>query len=208
MAPPDPLARLIAGLSKLPGVGRRSAERMAMKLARDHGPLKRELVAALEDVESSVCECRLCGNLTLIAEDPCGLCTDPRRATGQLCVVQEPGDIAPIERAGAFRGRYHALMGKLSPMQEQGPAQLRLRSLLERIDAEGIREVILALNSDVEGDATARFLLEVLARKQVKLSRIAFGIPAGSGIGYSDPVTLARAMEGRQACGSAPTGPG
>jgi recombination protein RecR len=200
MATPDPLARLIACLGKLPGVGRRSAERMAIRLARDRATLKRDLVAALEDVEASVCECRLCGSLTLRTEDPCGICCDPGRANGQLCVVQDPGDITNLERAGAFRGRYHALMGKLSPMQEQGPAQLRLQRLLERIGSEEIREVILALNSDVEGDATARFLLETLAQKQVKVTRIAFGIPAGSGIGFSDPVTLARAMEGRQDC--------
>lgn len=201
MGPPlEPLARLVACLGKLPGVGRRSADRMALKLARDRGTLKHDLVAALEEVEASVCECGLCGNLTLTAEDPCRICTDPRRATGQLCVVQEPGDIASLERAGAYGGRYHALMGKLSPMQEQGPDHLRVRSLLERIGSEGVREIILALNSDVEGDATARFLLEVLQSKEVKVSRIAFGIPAGSGIGYSDAVTLARAMEGRLDC--------
>lgn len=200
MASLDPLSPLVACLSKLPGVGRRSAERMAVRIARDRGTLKRDLVAALEEVESTVCECRLCGNLTLRTEDPCRICSDPGRANGQLCVVQDPGDITNLERAGGFKGRYHALMGKLSPMQEQGPAQLRLRSLVERIGSEQIQEVILALNSDVEGDATARFLLETLEHRQVKVTRIAFGIPAGSGIGYSDPVTLARAMEGRRDC--------
>jgi recombination protein RecR len=200
MAPTEPLARLAACLGKLPGVGRRSAERMAQCLARDRASLKRDLAAALEEVERTVCECRLCGHLTLRADDPCRICTDPRRANGQICVVQEPGDIVSLERAGTYRGRYHALMGKLSPMQEQGPAHLRLRTLFERLASEDVGEVILALNSDVEGDATARFLLDVLESKAVKVSRIAFGIPAGSGIGYSDPVTLARALEGRQDC--------
>ena len=200
MSPHEPLSRLIACLGKLPGVGRRSAERMAVKLARDRGTLKRDLVAAIQEVEASVGECRTCGNLTLTAENPCRLCTDPRRATGQLCVVQDPGDIVSLERAGAFQGRYPALMGKISPMQEQGPAHLRVRSLLDRVGSEAVREVILALNSDTEGDATARFLLEALQGKKVNVTRIALGIPAGSGIGYSDPVTLARAMEGRRNC--------
>lgn len=193
----DPLAKLAQLLAKLPGVGRRSAERMALKLARDQGTLVRDLVAALGDVEANLKACSRCGSITRRDEDPCPLCTDPRRDDTLLCVVEDPSDIVLIERAGGFRGRYHSLMGKLSPMKGEGVEDLRIEALIKRIDEKGVKEVILALGSDVESDATVSFLRQVLASKKVVISRLAFGIPAGSEIAYSDPVTLARALEGR-----------
>lgn len=194
----EPIDKLVSILGRLPGVGRRSAERMAMKLARDPGGLVNDLLAALQDVSARVRTCSWCGSLTLAAEDPCVLCKDPRRDARVICVVEDPGDILLIERSGEFKGRYHALMGKLSPMQGEGPQNLRLDALLKRIDKDGIGEVILALNSDVESDATAAFLRHALSSRKVRVSRLAFGMPAGSEIAYSDPVTLARAIEGRR----------
>ncbi len=199
MNPLEPVDRLAKLLGRLPGVGRRTAEKMALKLCRDTGGLVRDLLAALQDVQASVGTCSLCGNVTLRAEDPCALCKDPRRDGRVMCVVEDPGDILLIERAGEYRGRYHALMGRLSPMKGEGIQDLRVDALLQRIDREGIEEVILALGSDVESDATAAFLRHALGSRKLRISRLAFGIPAGSEIAYSDPLTLSRAIKGRQA---------
>ena len=198
MPPLEPFTQLVKVLSRLPGVGRRSAERIAMELARNRETLAHELKQAIARVEDEVCICDSCGNLTQNDRNPCTLCTDPSRDASVLCVVEDPGDIRLIEGTGAFKGRYHALMGKLSPMQGKGVPQLRLDGLQQRIERDGVREVILAMNSDVESDATASFLHDLLAGREVRLSRLALGLPAGSGIAYSDPVTLGRAIEGRQ----------
>lgn len=197
MAEGEPLGELIRLLSRLPGVGRRSAERMAVRLARDSGTLKQDLVHALERVAAEVVVCSRCGNLTDRASDPCGLCTDAKRDHRILCVVEDPGDIARIEQAGGYRGLYHALMGKLSPMHGAGISHLRVQALEGRIREEGIHEVVLALNADVESEATASFLQEVLATHPVRLSRLGLGLPAGSGVAFADPITIARAMEAR-----------
>jgi len=196
---PEPLDRLIQLLGRLPGVGRRSAERMAWALARDAGGLARELSAVLSDTAQRITTCSRCGNLTARTEDPCRLCTDPRRDNHVVCVVEDPGDLVWIERSGAFRGRYHALMGRLSPMRGEGVAQTRMDALLARLKPEGIREVILALNTDTESEATARFLHEALTAQGVTVTRLARGLPTGSGVGYADGATLARALENRQA---------
>jgi recombination protein RecR len=198
MPSPDPLAALIKVLARLPGVGRRSAERMAIRLARDSATFKQDLVAALRAVEEQVTGCSACGNLTLKSENPCLLCTDPRRDRSVVCVVEDPGDIALIEKAGSYRGLYHAMLGKLSPMRGEGVPSLRLQSLLKRIDQEGVKEIILALNADVESDATASYLHEVLGSREVAVSRLALGLPAGGGVSYADPLTLSRAIQGRQ----------
>jgi len=195
----EPVQKLASVLSKLPGVGRRSAERMALKLARDQGTLIPDLIAALQEVDEKICTCSLCGNLTQKTKNPCSLCTDPRRDESVLCVVEEPGDIMLIERSGEYRGRYHALMGRISPMRGEGVDDLRVESLIKRVKKEGFKEVILALNSDVESDATVSYIQDVLASTKAKVTRLAFGIPAGSEIAYSDPVTLSRAIKGRQA---------
>ena len=194
----EPLDKLTSLLGRLPGVGRRSAERMALKLARDSRGLVRDLIGALQDVDTKVCTCSLCGGITLKEEDPCSLCRDPKRDSHVICVVEDPGDILLMERTAGFRGRYHALMGKISPMKGEGLQDLRVESLLKRIDREGVEEVILALNSDVESDATSAFLQHALSTRKVKVSRLAFGIPAGSAIAYSDSVTLSRALQNRQ----------
>ena len=194
-----PLTRLIALLARLPGVGRRSAERMAVKLARDEGTLIRDLIQALSEVDKNIKVCSRCGSMTLKSEDPCALCTDPRRDDRLLCVVEDPADIALLEKSGEFHGRYHALMGKISPMKGEGVRELRVESLLKRVEHDSVREIILALNSDVESDATAMFIRHALSGKPVTVTRLAFGIPAGSEIAYSDAVTLSRALKGRQA---------
>tara|TARA_B100000809_G_scaffold144641_1_gene142226 strand:- start:1365 stop:1967 length:603 start_codon:yes stop_codon:yes gene_type:complete len=198
MSTDEPLARLTASLSRLPGIGRKSAERMAVQIARDTDGLLMEIAHALKDVHENVRCCGQCGNITTTESDPCRLCVDPSRDDALLCVVEEPADIVAIERSGGYRGRYHALMGKLSPIRGQGPDELTIGKLLERVASAGVTEIVLALSTDVEGDATASYLAEHLDAKGVRVSRLAFGLPAGSGIGYSDAVTLARAMNGRQ----------
>jgi len=196
----EPFERLMEALRRLPGVGRRSAERMAMRLVRDRRVALRELLAALRDVEKTVRCCSVCGSITTAEKDPCRLCMDTGRDDSILCVVEDSSDIALVERSGGFRGRYHALMGKISPMQEEGLGDLRLRALLKRVENGGFDEIVLALSTDVEGDATASFIKEMLKRKagSIKISRLAFGLPAGSAVMYSDPVTLSRAIKGRQ----------
>ena len=193
-----PLDNLVAALSRLPGIGRRTAERMAMALVQDGRGLMRILANALLETDEGITCCERCGSVTLSGINPCDLCIKPRRDAHILCVVESPGDIMKIEQSGGFQGRYHALMGKLSPMHGTGAADLRVDKLLHRIANEGIEEVLIALGTDVESDATASYLKEVLAPRDVKVSRIAFGLPAGSAIEYSDAATLARAISGRQ----------
>lgn len=194
------LDRLIACLSKLPGIGRRSAERIALKLVIQRDGLLRELIAALQEAGDRLGACSECGAITPAAENPCSLCKDTARDGSILCVVEDPVDLLLIEAAGAFRGRYHVLMGKISPMQGEGITNLRLETLRRRIETEKIQEVILALNSDVESEATASFLHDQLAAHNVRITRPAMGLPVGSGIAYTDTVTLARAMKHRQQC--------
>lgn len=169
-----------------------------MKLVRHPDTLLRDLIGALEDARRTVRSCSRCGSITSVAEDPCRFCVAPGRDGAMLCVVEEPSDIVAIEASGAFHGRYHALMGRISPMKGAGPDDVRIKALLDRVRNEGIREVILALSTDVEGDSTASFITHLLRGQNVKVSRLAFGLPAGSGVMYSDPVTLAKALNGRQ----------
>jgi recombination protein RecR len=192
----DSLDKLSACLARLPGIGRRSAERMALKLVRDPA-LVRDLAAALDTASKTLICCSRCGSVTAATDDPCRLCTSPSRDSALLCVVEDAMDIELIEKSGSFRGRYHALGGRLSPSKGMGPDDLRVKALLNRVDQERFTEIILALSTDVEGDSTASFVAEMLKDRKVKISRLAFGLPAGSGIGYSDPVTLARAFKGR-----------
>ena len=189
--------RLAEALGRLPALGRRSAERAALALVSDRARLD-ELRVALEVASENVRLCTLCGAVTAARRNPCALCTDPARDAGILCVVEEPGDILALERAGGFTGRYHALHGRLSAARATGPAELRLRELAERVSSEHVREVVLALGTDVEGDATASYIVEMFRGTGVAVSRLAFGLPADSGIRYSDPVTLKRAFQGRQ----------
>ncbi len=193
----EPLHQLTEALAKLPGIGRRTAERLATHLARNPGGAAREVAAALAEARERLTACKQCGSVTAKEENPCRLCADARRDDAILCVVEDPADIALIERSGEYRGRYFALMGKISPMRGEGLADLRLPALLAR--AAQAQEVLLALNCDVESEATASYLRHVLAQKQpqLRISRLALGIPAGSAIAFSDPVTLGRAIRGR-----------
>jgi recombination protein RecR len=193
-----PLDNLVAALSRLPGIGRRTAERMAMALVQDDKGLMRILANALLEADSGIATCERCGSVTLAQNNPCRLCTQPRRDAGMVCVVESPGDIIKIEESGGFQGRYHALMGRLSPARGKGVADLRINRLLERISTEQFEEVVIALGTDVESDATASYLKEILSERGVRVSRIAFGLPAGSAIEYSDAATLSRAIKGRQ----------
>jgi len=156
-------------------------------------------MAALAAAHGAVRCCSRCGAFTTADRDPCGLCTDETRDGSILCVVEEPADIVPLEASGAFRGRYHALGGKLSPARRMGPERLRVAELAARVAKEGVAEVLLALSTDMDGDATAGYVAESLRATGVKVTRLAFGLPADSGIAYSDPLTLKRAITGRRA---------
>ena len=189
--------RLQQQLKQLPGLGYRSAERIALHLLVEKPARLPELVAALESAAAAVRRCERCGNL---AEGPrCAICADERRDAGVVCVVEHVPDLVAIERSGAFRGCYHVLHGKLSPIQGVGPEQLHLAPLLERVRSGEVTELILALPNDVEGEATCHYLTEHLpADREVRTSRIGFGLPSGGGVLYADAVTLRSALEGRK----------
>lgn len=191
------LDRLVRALAELPGVGRRSAERMAWRLARGES-LCRELIDALGETRDRLCACGACGNVTTKDRNPCVLCTSPSREGRLLCVVEDPADIQIIEHSGAFRGRYHALMGRLAASRGTAMPAERVDALVERVAREGFEEVVLAVGTDVEGDATAAYVAERLKGLPVRITRMASGVPVMSGVSYADPVTLARAMAGRQ----------
>lgn len=194
----DALTNLVHALSRLPGLGRRSSERAALALVRRPEQLLDGLIQALQEARSTVCVCTQCGAFTTKELDPCPLCTRDDRSDALLCVVEEPADIHTLERSGAFKGRYHALMGKLSPSRQTGKTDLRIEPLLHRARQGQITEILLALGTDMEGDATAAYLAEQLRPYPIRVTRLAFGLPADSGIAYSDPITLRRAIQGRQ----------
>jgi recombination protein RecR len=194
----DSLDKLADALSKLPGIGRRSAGRMAVKLASEPDKLAAQLAGALDAVRRDVRFCGRCGSLTSVDRDPCRYCTDVSRENHFLCVVEDPADVDAIEQTGAFHGRYHVLLGRISPMRGEGPNDIRLRALISRVRKEGIKEVLLALNTDLEGEATAGFVAGLLRERGVSVTQPAYGIPAGSGVRFADAVTLGRALEGRR----------
>jgi len=193
----EPIEELEKCLARLPGLGSRSASRAALQLVREPVRLMRPLIAALQGAEKAVCCCSRCGAFTTVGRNPCLHCTDETRDGSVVCVVEEPSDIISIEASGAFRGRYHSLGGKLSPARHTGPDKLRFAELQDRIVREGITEVLLALSTDMDGDATAGYIAELLKGTGAKVTRLAFGLPADSGIAYSDPLTLKRAIHGR-----------
>lgn len=193
-----PLDNLIRALSRLPGLGRRSAERAALALVRDPDGTLDALQRALADAREYVCCCSVCGGFTVRGNDPCRICSDGLRDRSTICIVEEPGDIIAFERAGVFKGLYHSLNGKVSASRATSPSDIRLNELVTRVRDGGIKEAIIATATDMEGDATAAFITEVLAEfPEVRVTRLAFGLPVDSGIGYSDPVTLKRALNGR-----------
>ena len=195
---PKPVEELEKALERLPGLGRRSAERAALALVREPSRLMEPIIAALAAARKEVVCCTRCGAFTTRSENPCSNCTDLTRDGTLLCVVEEPSDIVQIESSGAFKGRYHCLGGKLAPSRRSGPEKLRFGEMLARVREEGVKEVLLALSTDMEGDATAGYAAELLAGAGVRVTRLAFGLPADSGIAYSDPLTLRRAITGRR----------
>ncbi len=196
------LELLIEELVKLPSVGQKSAQRLALHLLRVPREDALRLADAIRAVRERVGFCGTCGNFS--EDDPCAICRDPQRDARLLCVVEQPGDVLALERTGTFRGRYHVLGGALSPLEGTSPEQLRIRPLLERlrpIAPDGtpeVREIILATNPNVNGEATALYLSRLIAPLGVKVTRIARGVPMGSDLEYSDLVTLSRALEGRR----------
>jgi len=190
------LELLIEELVKLPSIGHKSAQRLALHLLRAPREDALRLAEAIRLLRERVGFCRVCGNFS--EDDPCRLCADPRRDPTVVCVVEQPGDVLAFERTGQFGGRYHVLGGALSPLDGTSPDDLRIRELLERLRPGEIKEVILATNPNVAGEATALYLARVLGPLGVRVTRIARGVPMGSDLEYSDQVTLARALEGRR----------
>jgi recombination protein RecR len=189
----DPLARLVGELSRLPGVGRKTATRLAHHLLKVPAEEAEALAGAIRDVKEKLFHCSICHSIT--ATEPCGICVDPARDRSKICVVEEPYNIHPIERTGEYRGLYHVLLGALSPQRGIGPEDIAVGSLLERL--EGVEEVVVATNPDVEGEATALYLARILRPRGVAMTRLAFGMPVGGDIEYTDEVTLGRALSGR-----------
>jgi len=191
-----PMARLIEELKRLPGIGTKSAQRVAFHLLKaDDGDAER-LADAIRDLKQSLRLCELCNNVTDVS--PCSYCSDPARSSRQVCVVEEPANIVPVEKSGQFQGQYHVLHGALSPLQGIGPDQLRISNLLERIQSSAVEEVILATNATVEGEATAVYLSKLLKPLGVTVTRIAMGIPVGGDLEYLDSVTIGRSLQGRK----------
>jgi len=192
---PAPLEKLIRELSKLPGIGQKSATRVALHILQSDKGLAQSLVESLMKVKEEIRFCSQCFNFT--DQDTCVICENGNRANGMLCVVEGPGDQLVIEESGVFKGRYHVLHGVLSPLDGVGPEDLKIGALLSRLEKEGICEVILATNPTAEGEATASFLSKMLTDKSVKITRIAFGVPMGGDLKYMDSMTLRHALKSR-----------
>jgi recombination protein RecR len=190
------MARLIEELKKLPGVGSKSAQRLAFHILRSSDDDAEALAAAVRDVKASLRLCSICNNITDV--DPCNYCTSPTRNQRLVCVVEEPTNIAAIEKTKHFNGTYHVLHGSLSPLHGVGPDQLRITNLLRRVESAQLDEVIIATNPTVEGEATAVYLSQQLRRPGLRVTRIAMGIPVGSDIEYADEITMLKAIEGRR----------
>ncbi|TDA68639.1 MAG: recombination protein RecR [Clostridia bacterium] len=193
---PEPIARLVTALNRLPGIGPKTAQRLAFYLLRapeeEAGALARAIVAARKDIRY----CSVCSNLTDI--DPCRICQDEERDRSVMCVVEEPRDVLALERTGQYRGLYHVLMGAISPIDGVGPEKLRINELLHRLQQGQVKELVLATNADIEGEATALYLSRLVKPLGVRVTRLAHGIPVGGDLEYADEVTLARALAGRQ----------
>jgi len=193
---PRPLARLIEELEKMPGIGPKSAQRLALYLLQVSREEAAALAEAVMQVKETIHACPICFNFT--DGERCDICADPQRDAGVLCVVGEPRDLLAVERAGGFHGRYHVLQGLISPMDGVGPESLRIQELQERVCEERVEEIVLATNPTVEGDATAIYVAGLLKPLGVKVTRIALGLPAGGDLDYADEMTIARALEGRR----------
>ena len=192
---PEAIRNLISQLRQMPGVGPRSAERIALWMVRARNDQPEHISRAIADTRQSIRSCNLCGFFA--AGEICEICADSSRSAELLCVVEQPTDILPLEKTGAFRGRYHSLGGKISPLDHVGPEDLRIKELLDRIEKEKFSEIIFALAADVEGEATTNYLVDLLKGKPVTLTRIARGLPAGGGLESADELTLYQALTGR-----------
>jgi len=192
----EPLARLIDELKRLPGIGQKSAQRIAFHLERASREDAERLAAAILEAKDKVRLCSLCNNLT--EQDPCDYCTDPRRDPEVICVVETPYNVVGIEKTREYHGLYHVLHGALSPLQGVGPDQLKLKNLLERLKGGKIKELIVATNPNVEGEATAIYLSKLIKPLGIKVTRIAMGVPVGSELEFADEVTMLKALEGRR----------
>jgi recombination protein RecR len=195
MSLPDPLSRLIEELQKLPGIGPKGAQRLAFHILKTPREQADRLADALRDVKERVTYCSVCNNIT--DADPCAFCSNGDRNQHVICVVEEPQNVTAVERTREFKGVYHVLMGALSPLQGIGPDDLKIKGLLSRV-REGVTEIILATNPNVEGEATAIYLARLLKPLGVKVTRIAMGVPVGSDLDYADEVTMHKALEGRR----------
>lgn len=206
----DPIKRLVQHLARLPGIGEKTATRLAFHLVRSPESHVRELAEVLVEVVEKTGLCSVCMNITEQARDPCHICTDPGRSGAIICVVASPSDVVAIDRGGYFRGRYHVLHGVLSPLEGVGPDDLHIDELLRRLDGGGERdstgrpgdgeavgEVIVATSANVEGEATAMYIARLVKPMNIRVTRIASGIPVGGELEYSDQATIARALEGR-----------
>jgi recombination protein RecR len=196
MAHPDPLTKLVEQLQRLPGIGAKSAQRLAFHVLKTPREEIDRLAEAMRDVKDRVTYCTICSNITDV--DPCFYCTDAERDPRIICVVEEPENVTAVEKTRDFKGKYHVLMGALSPLHGVGPDDLKIRPLLARVGAGTVEEVILATNPNVEGEATAIYLAKLLKPLGVRVTRIAMGVPVGSDLEYADEVTMQRAMEGRR----------
>jgi recombination protein RecR len=192
---PAALRDLIAQLRTMPGVGPRSAERIALWMVQARADQPEQIVRAINETRRAIHPCKLCGYFT--TAETCEICVDSSRAANLLCIVEQPTDILPLEKTGAFRGRYHSLGGRISPLDHIGPEDLRIKQLLDRIENEKFSEIIFALAADVEGEATTNYLVDLVKDKPVTLTRIARGLPAGGGLESADELTLSAALSGR-----------
>jgi recombination protein RecR len=193
---PPILSDLIRKLSKLPGLGEKSATRIAMYLLKAPDREAQALAENISQLRSNIRTCTICFNFT--DASVCAICSDPARNTGEVCIVEGTADLLAIEQSGAFKGRYHVLQGVLAPLDGIGPDQIRIRELFARLKSENISEIIIATNPSSEGEATAHYLLQILKDHQARVTRIAYGIPMGGDLKYTDRVTLERALKGRQ----------
>jgi len=190
----DPIRRLVSELARLPGIGEKTATRLAFHLVRSNRQQVRDLAQALVDVTDKIRLCSVCMNMT--EADPCTLCTDTRREPDTICVVASPSDLIAIDRGGHFRGHYHVLHGLLSPLEGIGPDDIRLAELVRRLSSEAVQEVIIATSPSVDGEATAMYIARTIKPLGVRVSRIATGLPVGGELEYSDQATIARALAG------------
>ena len=195
---PDPIQDLIVALERLPGIGPKTASRLAFYLLRAPDEISRQLAGALQDIKARIAFCQECFNITAAGRERCDICQSPQRDGSVICVVEDPLDVLALERVGVYQGKYHVLQGVLSPIEGIGPDRLTIKSLLERVRRGGVKEVILATNPSMEGDATALYLRQQMLPYGLHITRLARGLPVGGDLEYADQNTLLRALAGRQ----------